>query len=112
MVLTENMTVMEAIVKMAKGNPGATEVLCQYYKIEKEMAHFVEGLSILDMFDIRGWKIWVAYQSVYDKDINKFREGIRNHTFVSKLFTNPEFQEENSYYEKEKNKANVDQNNS
>lgn len=78
-------------------------VLMKYFQAEKEKSridYFVDGITILDAFDIRGCKIWVSYKSIYNKNIEKCIEGIWDHTFVSSLFANPEFQKENAYYEK------------
>lgn len=61
-------TVMNAILKMSEGNPGAISVLTQL--LQKSENGFMNILSLDDM-NIRGSQIWVAYNDHCRGDLNK-----------------------------------------
>lgn len=71
-----DMVPVEAIVKMAEGNPGATHVMAQLLKPD-----LVEGfmdICRLDDLELYGSDIWLAYKDVCRMDIEKLRERLRN----------------------------------
>lgn len=53
-------TVMELIVAMAEGNPGALTVMMKLMRNEPELGLF--RILALDGMNIRGTQIWVAYK--------------------------------------------------
>ena len=70
------MAPMDAMVKMAEGNPGATQVMCQLLK-----PNLVEGfmdICRLDDLKLYGSDIWLAYKDICGMDIEKLRERLRN----------------------------------
>lgn len=58
----------DAVVKMAKGNPGAATVLVEILKKE----HGTITILHLDDLQIRGWKIWYAFKDYCHQDLDKF----------------------------------------
>jgi hypothetical protein len=68
-----NMSIMEALILMSEGNPGAATVLAELAKREDG---FIWILSLDDM-NIRGTQIWVGYKDVCESNIEKFIEAIK-----------------------------------
>lgn len=71
-----DMVPLDAVVKMAEGNPGATHVMAQLLK-----PNLVEGfmdICRLDDLELYGPDIWLAYKDVCGMDIKKLRERLRN----------------------------------
>lgn len=71
-----DMAPIDAVVKMAEGNPGAVTVMCELLK-----PNLVEGfmdICRLDDLELYGPKIWLAYKDVCGMDIEKLRQRLRN----------------------------------
>lgn len=68
-----NDTMIDTIMKMADGNPGAIVGLTSMLKADK-----TGGLLLLDLDDmnIRGSQIWEAYKYLYNGDGEKFAEAV------------------------------------
>ncbi len=69
-----NMNMIDLLILMSEGNPGAASVLAQLAKREDG---FIRILSLDDM-NIRGSQIWVGYKDVCGSDIDKFIRAIKN----------------------------------
>lgn len=70
------MVPIDAVVKMAEGNPGATRVMCELMK-----PNLVEGfmdVCRLDDLGLYGSDIWLAYKDVCGMDIEKLRQRLGN----------------------------------
>lgn len=67
-------TLMDTLVIMSEGNPGALRVIMDLCKSVKD---FFLILGLDDM-NIRGWQIWVGYKDFCKSDMNKFIECIKN----------------------------------
>ena len=65
---------MDAMLKMAEGNPGAATVLAQLYG--NTPAGFID-ICHLDDMNIRGEQIWVAFKDHCKGDIEALREAVR-----------------------------------
>lgn len=73
-VIEKDLTLLDLLVKMAEGNPGAAVVL-------SKMANHKNGYTsilILQSLNILGWKIWFGYKDGCDMNIEKFIELIMN----------------------------------
>ena len=64
-------TMMETIIKMAEGNPGALRVLMELYS--KNPFSFLG----LDDMNIRGWQVWVGYKDYCKCDLDLFIKKIK-----------------------------------
>lgn len=62
-------SLMETIVLLSEGNPGAVTVLAQIIKEKGQEGLFV--ILDLDDMNIRGSQIWIAYSDYCDQDIDK-----------------------------------------
>lgn len=63
-------TVMECILKMAEGNPGAATVLAH---VLASPTGFLVVMK-LDAENIRGHEIWMAFKDICDQDFEVFYE--------------------------------------
>ena len=70
--LTDNL--VEVIVKMAEGNPGAVTVLAQ---LAKDPIGLMDILHLDDM-NMRGPQIWIGYKDHCKSDLEAFRKAIRD----------------------------------
>ena len=70
-----DMSLLDVLVLMSEGNPGAITVLNKVLEAQPEMG-FLTLLSIDDM-NLRGSQIWVAYKDHCKEDILLFLELIR-----------------------------------
>jgi hypothetical protein len=78
MRLNREDSVLDAIGKLSKGNPGATRVLT---KLLSECDSFVEWSTImvlLDELNIYGSEIWLLYKDVCECDIAKVITALRS----------------------------------
>lgn len=66
-----NDNLMDWIVKMAEGNPGALTVLLTAMK-EKGAQEIGELILFMDDMNIRGSQIWLGYKDCCGCDIGKF----------------------------------------
>jgi len=66
-----NEKLMDWMVKMAEGNPGALTVLLTAMK-EKGAQEIGELILFLDDMNIRGTQIWIGYKDHCGCDIDKF----------------------------------------
>lgn len=71
-----NDSMVDVIIKMAEGNPGAVTVLSQLIKQDDGMG-FLLVLSLDDM-NIRGTQVWVGYKDYCNSDLSTFMNAIRN----------------------------------
>lgn len=69
-------SMIEAIVKMVEGNPGALHVSMEIVTMEEGIG-FVHYLK-LDDAGIYGPRIWMCYKDLCGSDINKLYDLIRN----------------------------------
>lgn len=67
----KRMPMMEAVVQLSDGNPGAITVLKQLLMLAQLTKPAFEGIFALE---IRGSDLWVGYKDVAGGDINKFVE--------------------------------------
>lgn len=79
--ITLSDTILDAIVKMAEGNPGAATVISELLKLQDGFV----SLAHLDDAGIYGPDIWLAYKDVSGSDISKLHDKIFNHTIKSEL---------------------------
>jgi len=68
-----NDSVMETIIIMSEGNPGAITVLVQLLE-DKEKGLFY--ILRLDDMNIRGTQIWIGYKDYCKQDIENFKTAI------------------------------------
>lgn len=68
--LTLETSVMEALITMSEGNPGAASVLAKLMQKYNEMG-FMAALHLDDM-NMRGSQIWVGYKDYCGQDLEKF----------------------------------------
>ena len=68
-------SILDTIVLLSEGNPGAVTVLAQMMKSGNK--NFLLLLGLDDM-NIRGWQVWVGYKDYCGCDLDKFMECIRN----------------------------------
>ena len=71
-----NDNLMDWMVKMAEGNPGALTVLLTAMK-EKGAQEMGELILFLDDMNIRGKQIWIGYKEYCGCDIDKFADCIK-----------------------------------
>lgn len=69
-----DMSPMEMVMKMARGNPGALTVCIELLK--PDVAKGIMLLCKLDDMELYESKIWLAYKDVCGSDIEKLRERI------------------------------------
>lgn len=76
---------IEMVVDMAEGNPGAVDVLTQIVKAEGELGMFT--ILNLDDMNIRGPQIWVGYQDYCEGDLAKFVAAtkVRDEKMIAKI---------------------------
>ncbi len=67
--LTANMSLMDMMMVMSQGNPGALTVLMQMM----ENPNGILDIVLLDSLDIRGSKIWMLYSDSCNQDMGKFQ---------------------------------------
>ncbi len=66
--IVEDDTAMQAMIKMAEGNPGAISVIIGLMKKENGLISILQ----LDEMDIRGSKIWYGFKDYCKQDLDKF----------------------------------------
>jgi len=71
-----NDNLMDWMVKMTEGNPGALIVLLTAMK-EKGAQEMGELILFLDDMNIRGKQIWIGYKDYCGCDIDKFADCIK-----------------------------------
>lgn len=71
-----NDSMLDVMLKLAEGNPGAITVLTQIVKQDSTEGFFI--LLGLDDMNIRGSQIWVGYKDYCDCDLTKFIEAVTN----------------------------------
>lgn len=71
--LEKSMKVVDLLVTMAEGNPGAATVLAQMMNFDPQnpTACLLNVLSLDDM-NMRGSQIWVAYKYYCDHNLDRF----------------------------------------
>lgn len=69
-------TVMDMLLQMGEGNPGALSILSKLWQLPGPDAL----MSILDLDDMnmRGSQIYVAWKDYCGEDMEKFKDSIRN----------------------------------
>jgi hypothetical protein len=67
-IIHKKSSLLDSLIKMAKGNPGAATVLANMTKNEGGYA----AIIMLDKINIHGWKIWYGYKYYCKQDIKKF----------------------------------------
>lgn len=73
--ISPNMSVLDVVVLLSQGNPGAATVLAAMWKKGEE-----EGLvRMLDMDDmgIRGDMVWIGFKDYAESDLDRFMDGLR-----------------------------------
>ena len=73
-VLNEGISTIDAVVKMAEGNPGATTVLMQL--LTDDSINGALAIYWLDELEIRGWRIWFAFKDCCQQDLHKLYKSI------------------------------------
>ena len=76
-------SVMDAIVKMSEGNPGAVIVLAKLSQMEEGM-----GLIHCLKLDDYGWygpRIWMCYKDLCGEDIDKLYDLLRNNNLENAI---------------------------
>ena len=73
--ITFDMSLMDIMVTLSEGNPGAVTVLTEIVKVNPTFG-IMELLHFDDM-NMRGSQIWVAYKDYCGCDIEKLREAIK-----------------------------------
>lgn len=68
-------TIMEDLVAMSEGNPGAVSVLAAILKDDD--LGYITVLNLDDM-NIRGAQIWIGFKDVCDGDLEKFVEKVKS----------------------------------
>lgn len=69
-------SVMDVLVKMAEGNPGAVTVMTQILEHEKDKGPL--RLLSLDDMNIRGSQIWVGFKDHCESKIEVFVKAIKD----------------------------------
>lgn len=69
-------SLLDIIVKLSQGNPGAVTVLAQWVKdgeaIDPQSCHPMIAMCRLDDMDIVGARIWMLYKDVCGQDLRRF----------------------------------------
>lgn len=66
--ITSDMSMMDMMMVMSEGNPGAITVLMQMMQDPRSIL----DILLLDSLDIRGSKIWMLYSDSCGKNVGKF----------------------------------------
>lgn len=66
--ITGDMNMMDMMMVMSEGNPGALTVLMQMLQSPKGLL----DILLLDSLDIRSGKIWMLYSDCSNKDMGKY----------------------------------------
>jgi len=74
-VITLQDTVLEAVVKMSEGNPGAATVCAQL--LHRDLGEGMILLCHMDDMGMRGSAIWVGWKDYAQFDMEKFVTAIR-----------------------------------
>ena len=94
-------TIVEAVIKMVEGNPGATRVSAEIIKMEDGLG-FVHFLK-LDDYGIYGAKIWMCYKDLCHEHIDNLYMLLRNNKLQAdirgKCNQDEMFGKEWAYYE-------------
>lgn len=69
-------SIVDAIVKMSEGNPGAVRVLAELTKMEDGLG-FIHYLK-MDDYGIYGSRIWMCYKDLCGEDMDKLYGLLRN----------------------------------
>lgn len=75
-MITLNDSVMDAVVKMAQGNPGAATVLAKIIQADP-IGGFIDICHMDDM-GLKGPAIWVAYKDFAKNDLTVLTEAVRS----------------------------------
>lgn len=70
-----NTSIMDMMVILSEGNPGATTVIARMASLDPMNILLLLGL---DEMNIRGWQIWCGYKNYCNSDLNMFIECVRN----------------------------------
>ena len=93
--------IVEAIVKLAEGNPGAARVLAELSQKEDGLG-FIHCLK-LDDYGIYGARIWMCYKDLCHEDIDNLYMLLRNNKLQADIRGKCEgdemFAKEWAYYE-------------
>ena len=76
------MNLIEAIIALSEGNPGAVTV-CS--RLVKEVEHGIITLCHLDDMEIYGSDIWLCYKDICKMDINLLLKRIRSREIKKEL---------------------------
>jgi len=78
-------SIMDVLVKMAEGNPGAVTVMTQILKTRQEDGPAI--ISALNDMNIRGSQIWVGFKDHCNSNIDRFIKAIneRDPTMVNTI---------------------------
>jgi len=70
---------LDALTKMAEGNPGAAHVLSNLtIRGWGQMEGGLMQVCKLDNYGIYGWRIWMCYKDMCEQDIDKLYELLKN----------------------------------
>jgi len=72
-----DMAPIDAIAKMADGNPGAVTVMCELLKLD--LVDGFANICRLDDLELYGPDIWVAYKDICGSDIKTLRDRLGHH---------------------------------
>lgn len=70
-------SLMDVVIEMAEGNPGAATVLANLLNDTPDRVVFLNLILALDDMNIRGSQIWVAFKDFAEKDLKKLKASIR-----------------------------------
>lgn len=71
------MVPMDAIVKMADDNAGATHVMCEL--LQPDLVDGLMNICRLDDLELYGPDIWLAYKDICGSDIKTLRDRLGHH---------------------------------
>jgi hypothetical protein len=72
-----NMSLMDLLVLMSEGNPGAATTLCDLWAKYQDSDAFMLVLFLDDM-NIRGTQIWIGFKYYCNQDLDVFAQAIRD----------------------------------
>ncbi len=67
---------VEDMIRMSEGNPGAATALCEIMKDEVGFA----AVIMLDELKITGYKIWLLYKDIYNFEVKKLVDDLIQHS--------------------------------
>ena len=74
-LLNEEMTVIDVLIKMSEGNPGALTFLMEEINRGDEK-RFVADVIFFNMYEIYGSKLYMFWNDACGRDLNKVKETI------------------------------------